>query len=295
MIVWGGNFAVVKTAIDHVPPISLLALRFLVVALLLAPFFRLPRDKLKPVMLYGFLMGGIHFGLIVTGLRFVDAATVALLTQVGVPFATIIAAVVFKDYPGWRRWLGIAVAFAGAAVISGEPRFDGGWLWIGMVILAALVWAIGNIQVKAMGEINGWVLNGWMSVFAAPFLFAWSFAVESDQIAAYMTAGWQAWGALFYQSFMVTIFGYGLWFWLLKQYPVSLLMPFTLLGPVFGVLAGVLFLGEALTTGMIIGGALTLAGVAIIVLRRPSVMLETVRYRAGVGDDETETRTGNAK
>ncbi len=284
MVVWGCNFAVVKTAIDHVPPISLIALRFVLVALVIVPFVKFPREQWKPIMIYGFLMGGIHFGLIVTGLRFVDAATVALLTQVGVPFATIIAAIVFKDYPGWRRWLGIAVAFIGAAIIAGEPRFEGGWLWISMVIMAALVWAIGSIQVKAMGEVNGWVLNGWMSVFAAPLLFAWSFVVESDQIASYMVAGWEVWGALLYQSFMVTIFGYGLWFWLLKQHPVSLLMPFSLLAPLCGVLAGVVFLGEPMTLHMIIGGALTLAGVGGIVLRRPSVAAETVAYEATTGE-----------
>ncbi|WP_150132808.1 DMT family transporter [Hwanghaeella grinnelliae] len=280
MMVWGGNFAVMKTAIEYVPPFSLLALRYAVVALVLVPFIKVPRAHLKQIFIYAFLMGGLHFGFIMTGLRYVDAATVALLTQVGVPFSTILAAIIFKDYPGWRRWLGIALAFVGAAVIAGEPRFEGDILWVGMVVFAALVWAVGNTQVKAMSGVDGLALNGWMALFATPMLAVWSLLFEEGQVDAYVSAGWIGGAALFYQSAMVTLFGYGCWFWLMKKYPISLLMPFTLLGPTFGVAAGVLFLAEPVTVNMIIGGLMTLGGVGIIVLRRPSLLADTKRYKA---------------
>ena len=280
MMVWGGNFAVMKTAIEYVPPFSLLALRYAVVALVLVPFIAVPRAHLKQIFIYGFLMGGVHFGFIMTGLRYVDASTVALLTQVGVPFSTILAAVIFKDFPGWRRWLGIGLAFVGAAVIAGEPRFEGEILWIGMVIFAALVWAVGNIQVKAMTGVDGLALNGWMALFACPMLAIWSLLFEEGQIDAYLAEPMIGGAALFYQSVMVTLFGYGCWFWLMKKYAISLLMPFTLLGPTFGVAAGVLFLSEPVTYNMIIGGLMTLGGVGIIVLRRPSLLADTKRYKA---------------
>ena len=45
-----------------------------------------------------------------------------------------------------------------------------------------------------------------------------------------------------------------------------------LLVPVFGVLSGVLMLGETLTLSTVIGGLLTVAGVGIIVLRRPRLL-----------------------
>ncbi len=280
MMVWGGNFAVMKTAIEYVPPFSLLALRYAVVALVLVPFIKVPRAHLKQIFIYGFLMGGLHFGFIMTGLRYVDASTVALLTQVGVPFSTILAAVIFKDYPGWRRWLGIGLAFVGAAVIAGEPRFEGDILWIGMVIFAALVWAVGNIQVKAMTGVDGLALNGWMALFAFPMLAVWSLLFEEGQVDAYLAAPVIGGAALFYQSALVTLFGYGFWFWLMKKYQISLLMPFTLLGPTFGVAAGVMFLGEPMTYNMIVGGLMTLAGVGIIVLRRPTLLADTKRYKA---------------
>jgi O-acetylserine/cysteine efflux transporter len=52
---------------------------------------------------------------------------------------------------------------------------------------------------------------------------------------------------------------------------VNQTMPFILLVPVFGVLSGILFLDETLTATLVTGGLLTVAGVGIIVLRRPKV------------------------
>ncbi len=68
---------------------------------------------------------------------------------------------------------------------------------------------------------------------------------------------------------MVTVVGYGLWYHLLRHHPVNQTMPFTLLVPVFGVVFGVLLLGETLTWRTVVGGLLTLFGVSVIVLRRP--------------------------
>ena len=57
----------------------------------------------------------------------------------------------------------------------------------------------------------------------------------------------------------------------MRRYDINQVIPFTLLVPIFGVAGGVLFLGEVLTLSLMVGGCLTVAGVAIIVLRRPKV------------------------
>ena len=76
---------------------------------------------------------------------------------------------------------------------------------------------------------------------------------------------------MLYQSVLVFGLGYGLWYRLLRRYQVNQTMPFLLLVPVFGVASGVAFLGEELTATLIAGGLLTVAGVAIILIRRPKV------------------------
>lgn len=267
MVIWGGNFTVAKFGLAQIPPLTFMAMRFAVVAALLVPFVRLPRDKIIPVFWYSVTLGGIHFGLMFWALTQIDAATAALASQMGVPFATILSAFVFKDYPGIWRVTGILIAFSGVFVIAGEPRFEGGLLPLLTVVAAAFAWALGAVQAKAMGKVNGFALNGYMALFSVPQLIIWSLFFEQGQLDALLNADWIGWGSIFYQSLLVVIVGYGLWYHLLGKYPVSLTMPFTLLMPFFGVLFAVWLLDEALTLPMLIGGGLTILGVGVIVLR----------------------------
>jgi O-acetylserine/cysteine efflux transporter len=80
------------------------------------------------------------------------------------------------------------------------------------------------------------------------------------------------WISVAYQAVLVTAFGYAVWYTMMRRFPLNQVMPFTLLVPVFGVASGVLVLDDPLTVPMLIGGAATIAGVGIIVIRRPRVI-----------------------
>ena len=66
--------------------------------------------------------------------------------------------------------------------------------------------------------------------------------------------------------------GQGLWYRLVQRYQTNQVMPFTILVPVMAVVFGILLLGEALTWQLALGGAITICGVAIIVLRGPDII-----------------------
>ena len=61
---------------------------------------------------------------------------------------------------------------------------------------------------------------------------------------------------------------FSLWYKLLMRVPADKILPFLLLMPATGVLAGWLLLGEALSTGLLAGGAIIIAGLAIILWPR---------------------------
>jgi O-acetylserine/cysteine efflux transporter len=269
MMLWGGNLAVAKPALEQMPPVLVMALRFALIAVLLLPFARLPRGQIRPIALLSFTMGTLHFGLMFTALKELDAAVAAIVTQVQVPFAVLLAWAVFGDRPRWRRLTGIAVAFGGIALIAGEPQAALAALPLLITVAASFMWAVVNIQVKLIEGVDGVSLNAWMALFAIPQLLAVSLALESGHLPALLAADWLAWFAVAYAAIAVTVIGYVLWYRLLARHSVSLLMPFTLLVPVFGVLAGVLLRGEAFGWQRAAGAIVTLIGVAIIVLRRP--------------------------
>lgn len=269
MAIWGFNFVVAKVALQDFPPIFVTALRFFLVAAMLVPFVRVPRGRLGGILVFAVLLGGIHFPMMFTGLTRVDAGTAAVAVQLQVPFSALLASFLFGDRLGWRRAAGMAIAIAGVAVIAGEPRLGGGLGHLLLVIGASFVFAIANVHVKRMGPIGVHALNGWMALFATPMLLAMSLAVEEGQWRSLAEASWLGWAAVLYIVLMVTVVAYGLWYPLVERYDVNQTMPWTLTVPVFGVLSGVLALGEPVTPTLLAGGALTLAGVAVIVLRRP--------------------------
>ncbi|HJT13105.1 MAG TPA: EamA family transporter [Dongiaceae bacterium] len=272
-ILWGANFAVAKFGLDDFSPIFFVALRFSLVAVLLVFVVGLPRrDKLLRLLPLSVTMGVMHFTLMFLGMSRLDAATSSIAVQLQTPFAAIMAAFFFGETLGWRRIVGMITAFAGVMLIAGEPRFaDDPWPLLS-VIAAAAAWAIGNIQVKALGdEIDAVTLNGWIAILAAPQLLIASWLIEGPQWQQIPEASLVGWGALLFQAVVIAIFTYWIWYNMMRRYPVNQVMPFTMLMPLIGVAAGAIMRGEPITWQMIVGGLATIAGVGIIVLRRPAV------------------------
>lgn len=271
MLLWGINFAVAKTGLQQLPPIFLVACRFLLVAILLLPFAKRAHGQWGAIFAIAVVLGLLHFSFMFTGLSTIDAATAAIAIQLQVPFAALLAAVFFKDKLGWRRALGMAIAFIGVAVIAGEPRLNGQYLALSFVITACFIWSIANVMIKRLKDVDGITLNAWMAVFATPMLFAASAVMEEGQIEAVRQADFWAYFAVVYQAVAVVVIGYGCWYWLMRRYQMNQIMSATLLVPLFGVVSGIVFLGESLTVNLIIGGLMTIAGVAIIIIRRPRI------------------------
>jgi len=266
--VWGLNFVVIKVGTDAWPPLLLVTVRFALVAALVVPFFpRIDVERLKWVALLSVTFGSLHFALLFAGVSGVDAATAAVLIQLGVPFATLLAVAFQGDRLGPWRAGGLVLAFAGAAVLAGEPTLPdlGPFL---LLVGAALGWAVSNLLVRSVPQMNPLALTGWMSLLAVPQVALWSLLFEDDHLDAFATAGWVGWGAALYVAVMASIVAYSTWYGLLARHRVSALVPFTLVAPVIGMAGGVTLLGEALTVNKVAGGALTIVGVGVIMWRQ---------------------------
>lgn len=269
--IWGGGFLFTKVAIEHFPPVLLMALRFTLTALVLVWFVPIPRRQLGKLFWVALIGGAVQYSLTFTGLKYINASTAIIVVQLEVPFAVLIAVVFLKDRVELIRIFGIALAFIGVIVIAGEPRLQGNLTPVFMVAGGAFTWAVAQVMIKSMGPVGGFTLIAWISVLGAPQLFVASWLVEGWQFGAILTAGWVVWGVVVYLGVVMTAVGYGLWYHLLGKYPVYQVAPFLLLLPVTTVLGGVLVLDEALTPRLIVGGLLAIGGVALINLirRRP--------------------------
>jgi O-acetylserine/cysteine efflux transporter len=263
MLIWGINFAVSKLGVAEIPPLLFMALRFACVALIITPFVQPKLSQLPVIFLLSLTLGIGHFGLMFLGLASMDAATAAIVIQLQVPFSAALAAFFFKEKLGWIRGAGIAVAFSGVALLSGEPTLPG-WLPLLWIIGSGMGFALANVVVKRIGAINPVMLNGWMALMASPMLLLLSVIFEANHLEALRNAKFIGWFAIVYTAIGASIIAYSLWYWLVRRYEMNQIVPFSLLAPAIGVLAGVVILGEAFTWHKGVGGLFTLAGVSLI-------------------------------
>ena len=267
-VIWGMGFIVAKAGMSHFSPILLMALRFTLTAFCLIWFFRPPLHLLKNLFWISLVSAAIQYSLTFNGVRGIDASTAGLLVQLEVPFGLIMAWLFLDDRISIKQMIGVVVSFAGAALIIGEPKLSGNLIYAFMVVGGAFTWSVGQIMIKKLGHIGGFMLITGVAIFAAPQLFIASYLFESDQLLQIQTASLPAWGAVAYLGLIMTALGYALWYRLLGLYNVNQVMPFLLLLPVTSVIGGIAFLGESLTVKITIGGLMALAGVALITIQR---------------------------
>jgi O-acetylserine/cysteine efflux transporter len=267
VVLWGLNFVAAKEALAVLPSFVVMTLRFIGVGLLLAPFFRPAWHQLPLLALMAACLGIGHFGLLYMGMEGTDAASAAVMVQLGVPFSVLLAWAVFGENPGWRQLAGIAVAFSGVALLAGDPDRPR-VLPMVIICVSMMMWAVSNVMVKRLGKISPLALNGWMSLLAVPMALSVSLLTEDHQIEAIASAGWKVWAGLAFTTLASSVVAYTLWYRLLSRYTVGRIVPFTLLGPVVGFAGGVFVLGEPPTPYKVAGGLLTVAGVALVELWR---------------------------
>lgn len=262
---WGLGLTLGKIGLDEFPPLLLMSFRFAMTAVALVWFVRIPRGALLKLCGIAVLGCTIQYGMTYTGLKDLDVATAALVIHLEVPFGVLAAWLLLKERLGWRRFFGIAIAFCGLIVIHGAPSIQANPIPALMVATGAFTWAIGQVLVKKLGELGGgFVTIAWLAMFAAPQLLVASLIFEGNQWQAVTHATWVGWSTIVYMGLIMTAGGYGLWYHLLGIYRVNQVMPFLLLIPIATVLSGIVLLGEIPSLIVVLGGAIIMAGVAVI-------------------------------
>lgn len=275
-LVWGLNIVVTRwTVVDgDVAPIFFAAVRFLGIAALLMPFLRPMPEKLLMVFLISMCMGAGHFTLLFVGLASAEASAVAIVGQLGVPFSTLMSMAFLGETIGWRRGLGIMLAFAGVMLIAVDPAsfvISFGLLYI---VASALIGSAGGIMMKRMPPMSAMQLQAWIGLFSFLPLFALSYVIEGPQLSSFLSSKTGVFAATIFAIVVVSIFGHGAFYSLLKKYDVSMLSPLTLMTPIWGVVFGVILLGEALTINLVVGAAISLGGVFVIAVRPNTALPE---------------------
>ena len=269
VLAWAGNFLTSALAMREVPPLLFTALRFALLALPLVFVIKRPPAGQWPRLLAVCLcIGVLHFGTSFMALKMAgDLSSPAIVMQSYVPMTTLLAWALLGERFAWRTGVAIALSFGGVLVLGFDPLVLDRPLALLVMLVSALLLAIGTVLMKGLRGLDVYSQQGWMAVISLLPLLAASALFEPGSFARLASASWVAWAGGLYAAFVSSLLGHGLYFLLVQRHPVAQVTPWLLLVPVFAVALGIAFWGDQPGPRLYLGGAMVLGGVLVIALR----------------------------
>ncbi len=276
-VVWGSTYLAIAVVVAELPPMLVMAARFLLAGgLLLAVASRRgdrAGDRIRPVhLLQATVTGGLLLvagtGLIVLAQTRLSSGLTALLAATVPLFLALFARGIFGERLSSRAWLGLLVGLAGIGVLV-----DPGGGQLGAVLLAlagAASWAAGSMRSRASSGPRRPMVAASLEMLAAAGLFALLGLLLGEasglQLRGVSAA---AWFGFAYLTIAGSLVAYTAYAWLLRNASTTLVGTYAYINPVVAVGLGWLFLGEVVTTRTLLAGALVLGSVVLLITGRP--------------------------
>jgi O-acetylserine/cysteine efflux transporter len=261
---WGLNFTVIRFGLDEYPPFAFAAWRFLLAAL---PALFVPRPALSWKSLAG--IGSLMFGGQFVFLFFAMQAGLppgltSVLVQLQGPLTVVLAALFLREHATPGQWLGLAVASIGVVLIARSVEGTASLLAVGLALLSALSWAIGNLFFRATRGASMFAVTAWACVLPILPLALASVFYEGPGplLAPILAPSWKGWLALLYTVVPVMWLGYLIWGTLLRTYPAAKVGPISLLVPCVALVFASMLVHEPVGGLRLLGIVVVLGGVA---------------------------------
>src|SRR6266436_3060976 len=273
-IVWSSTWLAIKIGLRDLPPISFVAIRFLIAITALVAV-SIGRTRLLPLCrgeyvvlaITGILMFAVNYTLLFWAELHVSSGLAAVL-QATIPiFGMIFAHWMLPDEPlRLQKLAGAMIALGGVAVICSRLLGFNGPLafWGGVaVVVGGASAAFANVLVKARSmQLAPAMLAAWQMIFGVAPLLLLGFAVDGNPARFHWTS--TSVFCLLYLAVIGSALTFLLLYWLLPRLTVAHLQSISLITPPGAVMLGWLLGGETFPPSSLLGAGLVLAGVWII-------------------------------
>lgn len=274
-LIWGIGHVAAKFAAQGISLVFQSGIRSVIATgLLLAwvHFRKIPlweRDRTLWPGIWAGLLFAAEFVFIYAGLAFTDAARMVVfvylapcMTAFGLHF------LIAQERLNARQWAGILLAFVGVALAFGDGLSSGRGTLFGDFcgLMGAALWAATTVLIRAsrLAAVSAPKTLFYQLAVSGPVLLAASWMMGEQGVIALTPL---VVAAFLYQCVAVAFISYLTWFWLLRHYLAARLGVLTFLTPLFGVMAGVLLLGEPLTLSFAAAALLVGVGIFLVNLK----------------------------
>lgn len=283
-ILWGGSFFLVAVSLEELPPLTLVALRSTVAAIVLIGIIVVSRRKMPTTasLWIAFLVMSIFnnvvpFSLIVWGQTQIASGLAAILNSTAPLFSLVIAHFVTHDEKmTLNKIIGLLIGFAGVSAIVGVDFLvmteEGIWGQVA-VIMASVSYAIAGVYGRRFGRlgVRPMVLATGQVSFSSLIMIPLALTFENPLSLAIPSM--QVMLSILVLGVLSTVVAYILYFKILESAGATNALLVTLLIPISAIAFGAMFLGELLSTNHFVGMGLIGLGLLLIdgrLFRRPS-------------------------
>ena len=287
-VVWGSTYLGIAVVVRTMPPLLSMSLRFVTAAVLLALFIavrrgtsalRVSRAELGGAALVGVLLLGCGMGMLTMAEQYVPSGVAALVVSI-LPVWVVLLRTATGDRPSLRTWAGITLGIVGLVLLvhpgSDIAHTPGATdsqraFWSMIMPLGSICWAIGSfLQPRIHVPRDPLVLSTYEMLTGAMALGLVGL-LRGERVAQFAHASPSAWAGWLYLVVVGSLIAYSAYVWVVGHAPLSLVSTYAYVNPVVAVLLGFLLLSEPLTSGLLIGGSVIVAGVVLVVSgeRRP--------------------------
>jgi len=273
--IWGLSQVAAKVTLTQVPPLLQAGLRSVGAALLLLLWSRwrglsvFGSDGTGRAGLLAGVLFAVEFGCIFVGLQFTTASRMSVFLYLA-PFVVALGMplIARSEKLAPLQMAGLVLAFGGVvwAFAEGFTQAAAGplqWLGDALGLVGAVMWALTTLLVRGTrlaSALPEKTLLYQLVVSGVVLMLASALSAEVWPRSLSLSVSL----LLLFQIGVVTFASYLAWFWLVRHYPATRVSAFTLLTPIFGLLAGVLLLGELLTLRLVVALLAVCAGIAVV-------------------------------
>lgn len=276
-LIWGGTFAVIKSALVDISPMMMVGIRFLLAAILSWPI--LMRSRLKAEFSDGaqgftpkaWLWGAaIGFVMLVgyagqtIGLKYTTVARSGFINYTFALFVPFLQFFILGKRPDWGNLLGLVVVFLGLSFIT--EAISGGFMNGGInkgdlySLLAALGYAFYIVLIdRAAKVIDPSVLTIIQMLLCGVFAIALVPFVETPVLVI----SWRLIGAMLYLILFGSVMALALMNWFQRRLTPLRAVLIYALEPVFAAIIGWLAFNSGMSSREMIGAALILGGIVV--------------------------------
>lgn len=272
-VMWSSAFTSARIIVASAPPVSALALRFLIsgllgvlIAYLLGQTWRLTRGQWRATIIFGICQNALYLGLNFVAMQTVEASLAAIIASTMPLLVGLAGWLIFGERIGTLGLAGLVAGVIGVTVIM-WARLGGGvdMYGIGLCVIGVIALTFATLAVRGATSGGNYLMVVGLQMLVGSAVLA-VVAITTEKLV--IDWSWQLIAAFVYTTLVPGLGATLVWFWLVNRIGAVKAATFHFLNPFLGVAIAAMILAEPLGLREALGVLVIALGILAVQMSR---------------------------